>query len=277
MRIPMPFIIVATSALVTACGSDSAKPADGWETADPDAGGDIDIEPTVPADGYALRCDGADDAVVVDLGNALKDLSHLTVELWLRPDRVAPADEPRQTIFYAAGEDPFRADISIELADGYMSELHTVGFDVATREDGTRNGARGSRWLDGVEEGKWLHVAVVVDVERPETTLFVNGVRKPNQTWPEGETIIIEPDTLILCSANGPNEGATWQRFEGAVDEIYVHASLRYTESFTPRRDLAVTDDTLLAIDFVEGVASDRSSTQLSVELQGNPEFIVLD
>jgi hypothetical protein len=100
--------------------------------------------------------------------------------------------------------------------------------------------------------GVWTHIAVTVDYANPldpKAYMYVNGVKtgpSPQDMFDIAEPVPYTPYTVAGMGATtnnwlGKSEFPTDSYFNGAIDELRISNTLRYTSNFTPANTF--TDD----------------------------------
>ncbi|HHW88054.1 MAG TPA: hypothetical protein GX400_17835 [Chloroflexi bacterium] len=177
----------------------------------------------VPPANSALTFDGANDFV-----QAARSVSasRFTVEAWVRP-----AAANANGIMLAEADDN----------NGWSLELD-AGRPILWLS--TNAGWQGVLYPTTLPAGQWAHVAAVYD--NGAVRLFVNGVATTPATV--GATLRITPSGLRMGGVPG------YAYFAGALDDVRISASVRYTANFTPPATLPAVDvDTLAQWAFNEG------------------------
>lgn len=170
-----------------------------------------------------LVFDGIDDFVAAPRSVST---SRFTVEAWVRP-----AAANASGILLAEADD----------YNGWSLELD-AGRPILWLS--TNSGWQGIPYPTALPAGQWSHVAAVYD--NGAVRLYVNGVATTQAT--AGATLRITAGGLRIGGVAG------YTYFSGALDDVRISSSARYTTSFTPAAALMTSDaDTLAQWSFNEG------------------------
>jgi len=188
----------------------------------------------VPPANSALSFDGINDFVSAPRS---VNASRFTVEAWVRP-----TNSNSYGIVLAEADD--NNGWSLEL------DVNRPILWVATNA-----GWQGVLYPTALTVGQWAHVAAVYD--NGTVRLFVNGVASAPATV--GATLRISTNSLRMGGLTG------YPFFAGALDDVRISSSARYTVNFTPPASLPAPDaNTLAQWAFNEG------SGQTIVDTSGN-------
>lgn len=167
------------------------------------------------AENKTLRLDGQS-AVRVEMGNKKLPDGPFTVETWVKPNDKSSGD-----LISKAEQSEFALNVANNVPGfhAFIDERYTSA--IAT---------------DALPPDKWSHVAGVFDGK--SLTLYVNG--KPAASVPAAGKRSMNPLPLFI-GANPDARSAPTQFFAGALDEVRLSASARYSGNFEPAR--AMTRD----------------------------------
>jgi len=171
-----------------------------------------------------------------------------TLEAWVNPSSL----NDRQGIVSKAQESAF----GLFLHDGVPDFSVHIDDHYAT--------ARADHRL---EANRWTHVAGVYTGE--EAILFLDG--EPVSRVKAGGTRTKNRLPLYLGADPG-DKGVMTSPLHGRLDDVRLSRGSRYTDAFTPSRELQKDDSTVLLFDFNEAVGPivlDRSDTAVIARLRG--------
>jgi cysteine-rich repeat protein len=167
---------------------------------------------------YSLSFDGVDDLVNAAEANIVYG-SEFTVELWTKLD----SDPHEWNYLFNHGWD---AESTVRMAVADTGELR---FNVGS----------GSVDAGGLPVGAWRHVALVF--QSGSVTAYVDGAEVGSfQASSPGSTLVQEP-VDIGSQSNWPTNYA----YDGAIRQVRVSSTARYTGTFTPSSSLAADGDTM--------------------------------
>ena len=169
----------------------------------------------------SLVLDGSQ-AVRVEMGPKTLPDGPFTVEAWVRPaadggsgDLVSKAEQSEFALNLASNVPGFH----VHLGGKYESAIAT----------------------QTIPTGQWTHLAGVFDGTR--TVLYVNGTEAATRSAAGHRAT--NPLPLFL-GANPDAKSKPTQFFTGALDEVRLSSSARYTGKFTPAKTLATDAETVL-------------------------------
>jgi len=173
------------------------------------------------APNHALALNGSQ-AVRVEMGAKTLPQGPFTVEAWVRPaadggsgDIVSKAEQSEFALNLASNVPGFH----VYLGGKYESAIATAP----------------------IPTGQWTHLAGVYDGS--QMVLYVNGA--PTATRPASGERATNPLPLYL-GANPDAKSKPTQFFTGALDEVRLSTSARYTAAFTPEKQHPTDAATLL-------------------------------
>lgn len=194
----------------------------------------------IPPANSALTFDGANDFVAAARS---VNASRFTVEAWVRP-----AGASANGIMLAEADDN----------NGWSLELD-AGRPILWLS--TNVGWQGVLYPTALPAGQWAHVAAVYD--NGAVRLFVNGVATTPATV--GATLRITTGGLRMGGVPG------YTYFAGALDDVRLSSSVRYTANFTPPATLPSPD-----VDTLAQWALDEGAGQTVVDASVNARNGVL-
>ncbi|MGB3802622.1 MAG: LamG-like jellyroll fold domain-containing protein, partial [Sphingopyxis granuli] len=200
------------------------------------------------------------------IGNALSMTTHeqilvddpaldlredLTIEFWLNPDRMTDSWTP--LIYKGEGTD----------GRGYTLWYNSSGYVHLSSYRGTANDtletASGS-----VPQGQWTHVAAVIERSTGQMRIYLNGVLVASRT-----NVPTAPHNGSAASplyiGTGPEQNDSYQKLEGAIDELRIWDHGRSAEEILAGMD-GVPSDTgglVLRMDF-DAIAGGTVRNQVS-------------
>lgn len=163
-----------------------------------------------------LRLDGKS-AVRVEMGNKKLPDGPFTVEAWVLPgdkadgDIISKAEQSEFALNLIKNEPGFHAFID----ERYTSAIST----------------------EALPAGQWAHVAGVFDGKA--MTLYVNGKQAATTPAAGKRTLNAQP---LYIGANPDAKSEPTGFFTGAIDEVRLSSSARYTAAFTPERNFTRDD-----------------------------------
>ncbi len=199
-----------------------------------------------------LRLDGKS-ALRVEMGNAKLPDGPFTIEA-----RVLPANDKVNGDIISKAE---QSEFALNLSNG------VPGFHAFI--DGRYTSTIAT---DALPPGQWAHVAGVFDGKA--LTLYVNG--KPVSTTPAAGKRGVNPLSLYI-GANPDAKSAPTQFYSGALDEVRISSSARYTAEFTPAATHARDDSTIYLFHCDEALGpflpSDSAGSSYGT-FTGKPELV---
>ena len=212
---------------------------------------DLPTEPK-PQVNRALALDGDGDTVKVPSDDISLPQGPMTLECWFRAatygERVgllAKTQNSEYGIFVSRGQP--------------IASLHLGGSYRNVRPDVS------------LETGKWHHIAMVYDGQQ-RLTLYLDGRSVgENRVDPRWKRTPNERPLFIGADPNGGGQPMSF--FHGAIDEVRLSKSARYTSDFEPQRRLTADDDTVLFYPFdrrVGPMVLDRGPAGRHARLRGD-------
>ena len=177
---------------------------------------------------YALTLDGVDDYLHVP-HNAVLDATDVTIEAWIYPLANTTTDGYRTVVF--KGEDGYNLAID---ASGFISYWADVTAPTVLKSQ------------RAVADGRWQHVAVVVDATNSATSFYIDG--QPAGSVAGAVTVDANTDPLVI-GRQGLTSATAKNHFKGVIDELRVWGAARTAAEIASlaSRELASTVTGLLA------------------------------
>lgn len=199
------------------------------------------VEPTPVNFGKAIKftnppdSSGPNRAEVLNEDNpGLNQTSQITVEAWIKPDRINPATG--LVLLKYEGDDSGGAGIDNQYLISVRKEGHVM-FHFETTSPTEPYGFCQDVGLleDSYQNSGWYHIAMVFD--RGVCRGFVNGKKRGGIARPTPGEVIDTRKTGKFYIGGVPDAltGHSERRgFNGEIDEIRVSNNARYTANFTP-------------------------------------------
>ena len=199
-----------------------------------------------PATNRALRFDGVDDAVLVPSAAASFEQGPFTLECWFRPGDMAG----RRGLLTKTQSSEYGFFVS----DGTLTFSNHLGGQYRTN--------RVEGMLTEPAHGEWCHLAAVYDGNATRVYLdgrLVSTVGVAN-TWERSTNGL-----PLIIGADPDGAGNPMSFFEGAIDEVRLSSTARYTQDrFEPARRLAADEHTVALYTF------DRAIGPYVLDTSGN-------
>ena len=179
---------------------------------------------------YAVRFDGAESYGVVP-SFRYDGKSPITIEAWVLCSK--------QTDALAISTLNGNSGWGIGFGPNYW--LFRIGHDAGLTSIWSHDKNR-------VQRDRWTHVAGVLNGR--QVTLFVDGTLSSTRTLP-GD--FRPADVPLLLGATQDAAGKEVPSFAGAIKELRISNSVKYTQDFTVPERLELEEDTILFLPFEEG------------------------
>lgn len=179
---------------------------------------------------YAIRFDGVESYGVVP-SFRYDGKSPITIEAWI----LCSKQNDSLVISTLNGN----SGIGIGFGPNYW--LFRIGHDTGLTSIWSHDNNR-------VQKDRWTHVAGVLDGR--QVTFFVDGTLSSTRTLPGN---FRPTDAALLLGATQDAAGKEKVSFEGALKELRISNSVKYTQNFTVPERLEPEEDTLLFLPFEEG------------------------
>ena len=176
----------------------------------------------------AYSFDGVDDRIIIAESPTLKPTQAITISAWVYPEEIAPAAWSN-AIVTKGGNTSDTDSYWLGFKNGSFNFITVSGQSNANLHETTT-----STSYDG-QDDRWYHVVATFD--KPDKTIYVNGVEKASGSWNYDIGYVESPHVIGAEIESGSYK----YFFNGLIDDVYI-----YDRALSPEEILTLFNDGLV-------------------------------